>query len=203
MKDRLNDFGQRLKKLRNGSGLSQAQFAERAGISVEHLSKLERGAGGPSFTVLWRLADALRLNPGEFFVESSSSGQGYKGSLPVETHVDELPSIRVEYASAEMEWSPTFLALVGDGGRPEKPSFQVLEQRYVHPDDRKRAAMLHNDVMRSKDVDLAHLRLKTGNGNVSHCLVDWIIKRYGDGEPFEAVGRFLDLTDLLRKGGLG
>jgi transcriptional regulator with XRE-family HTH domain len=53
--------------LRIGGGLTQKQLAERAGISVDFLSLIERGKNSPSFDNLDDLADALGVSVAELF----------------------------------------------------------------------------------------------------------------------------------------
>ena len=53
-------FGQRLKAIRLARKLSQEQFAELLGISVDFLSLIERGINAPSFENLD--AFSARLN---------------------------------------------------------------------------------------------------------------------------------------------
>ena len=52
-------FGQRLRHVRRLAALTQAALAERAGISLPHLNKIERGAATPSLAVVGALAEAL------------------------------------------------------------------------------------------------------------------------------------------------
>jgi predicted ATPase/transcriptional regulator with XRE-family HTH domain len=59
-------FGARLKQLRVGAGLSQEALAERAGLSADALSALERGTRrAPQRATLAALASALDLSKGE------------------------------------------------------------------------------------------------------------------------------------------
>jgi transcriptional regulator with XRE-family HTH domain len=53
-------FGQRLRAIRHERGLTQEQFAELVGISVDFLSLIERGVNAPSFEVLEQIGRALR-----------------------------------------------------------------------------------------------------------------------------------------------
>ena len=61
------DFGNRLKAIRRGRALTQEQFAELVGISVDFLSLIERGINAPSFEVLERMAGRLDLQVRELF----------------------------------------------------------------------------------------------------------------------------------------
>jgi transcriptional regulator with XRE-family HTH domain len=60
-------FGQKVRWLRGERGLTQEQLAERAGISVDFLSLIERGKSSPSFENLEELADALEASVAELF----------------------------------------------------------------------------------------------------------------------------------------
>lgn len=53
--------------MRSERGLTQEQLAERAGISVDFLSLIERGKSSPSFENLDELADALDVPVAELF----------------------------------------------------------------------------------------------------------------------------------------
>src|SRR5690242_1608153 len=62
MSDDYQGFGWRLRSCRQSAGLSQEGLAERSGLSVRAISKLERGhARWPYQDTLRRLADALEL----------------------------------------------------------------------------------------------------------------------------------------------
>lgn len=61
------NFGLRLKALRSLRTLTQADLAEQTGLSVEYLSKIERGLSSPSFKVIALLCDTLRVGPADLF----------------------------------------------------------------------------------------------------------------------------------------
>jgi transcriptional regulator with XRE-family HTH domain len=58
-------FAMKLKKLRESKGLTQAELAERAGISREYLARLELGQHDPHLSRLRKLAQALRVKVSE------------------------------------------------------------------------------------------------------------------------------------------
>ena len=60
-------FGNRLKFLRIKTGYTQEQLAEKADISVDFLSMVERGINAPSFDSLEKLSMALDLPVKELF----------------------------------------------------------------------------------------------------------------------------------------
>lgn len=55
------DFGNRIRAIRRERKLTQEQFAELVGISVDFLSLIERGINSPSFEVLEQMAVSLRM----------------------------------------------------------------------------------------------------------------------------------------------
>jgi len=60
-------FGRRVRALREKHSLTQEEFAERAGISVDFLSLIERGRNSPSFENLQGIADALHVSVASLF----------------------------------------------------------------------------------------------------------------------------------------
>jgi transcriptional regulator with XRE-family HTH domain len=66
-------FGQRLRQERQKRGWTLKELSRRSGVSVSHISSLERGVRmKPSVEAAKRLADALAL-PLEFFLEDPSA----------------------------------------------------------------------------------------------------------------------------------
>jgi len=55
------DFGKRLLAIRHERKLTQEQFAEHTGISVDFLSLIERGINAPSFETIEQMAKRLRV----------------------------------------------------------------------------------------------------------------------------------------------
>ena len=58
-----------IKKYRNLAGISQAELAERVGVSHEFIRRNESKKGRKSFSVdtLWKFSVALDINPGLLF----------------------------------------------------------------------------------------------------------------------------------------
>ena len=52
-------LGDRLRALRHGRGETLTETAKRAGVSMQYLSEIERGAKEPSSEVIAAVADAL------------------------------------------------------------------------------------------------------------------------------------------------
>ena len=60
-------FGSRLKSIRLDRQLTQEQFAELLGMSVDFLSLIERGVNAPSFETLEQMSERLALPVAAFF----------------------------------------------------------------------------------------------------------------------------------------
>lgn len=61
-----NKLGDRLKKIRKGLNLTQAQLAEKAGISLMSIRRYESGERTPNFKQLEKLAVAMGIHFYEF-----------------------------------------------------------------------------------------------------------------------------------------
>ena len=59
------DFGERLEGLKDLSGLSWGEFAERLGVTQRGLAKWRRG-GPPSGAYLWAIIELARELPGGY-----------------------------------------------------------------------------------------------------------------------------------------
>ena len=66
-------FGQLVRRLREAAGLSQEDFAARAGVHRTYIGGIERGERNPTLTTIYRLARALRVSPARLFEESSNN----------------------------------------------------------------------------------------------------------------------------------
>lgn len=63
-------LGAKLKTLRNNLGLSRAEVAQRAGVSVSLVAQIENGRTHPSLETLQRLSDVLGISPCYLIVEN-------------------------------------------------------------------------------------------------------------------------------------
>lgn len=61
LSDRELRFAGVVATMRRARGLSQAALAERAGLAVDTIGRLERGAFSPSLETLFKLADGLSV----------------------------------------------------------------------------------------------------------------------------------------------
>ena len=69
-----NMLAKKLKLLRTEKGLSQAQLAEKAEISIPFLSAIERGTKWPYPETLAKLAEALNAEISDLFSSGIKSG---------------------------------------------------------------------------------------------------------------------------------
>lgn len=60
-------FGRQLRKMRRDRDMTQEQFSESVGISVDFLSLMERGINAPSFETLERIARVLKVRVHDLF----------------------------------------------------------------------------------------------------------------------------------------
>lgn len=65
-------FGQRVRELRESKSWSQEYFAEVSGLHRTYISGIERGTRNPTLTVIWQIANALEVRPGELFVREET-----------------------------------------------------------------------------------------------------------------------------------
>lgn len=69
------EMGQRIRKFRKASNLSQEQLAEKAGISVTHMSHIETGNTKLSLAVLVKIADALSVQTDAIIYEKPQTNK--------------------------------------------------------------------------------------------------------------------------------
>jgi transcriptional regulator with XRE-family HTH domain len=60
------DIGQRLRGIRRTLDLTLAATAERTGVSIAHLSKIENGQISPSFDIIKKICDGLNVSIEDF-----------------------------------------------------------------------------------------------------------------------------------------
>lgn len=63
------DFGKRIKKLRNTLGLSQEKFALKIGMDRTYYASVEAGKRNISICNIKKIADGLNVTLGELFAD--------------------------------------------------------------------------------------------------------------------------------------
>ncbi|MFT4264828.1 MAG: helix-turn-helix transcriptional regulator [Nocardioides sp.] len=66
-------FGIRVRSLRTPLGLSQEGLGQVADLDRTYIGGIERGERNVSLDNIWKLADALGVEPGELFAEENSA----------------------------------------------------------------------------------------------------------------------------------
>lgn len=64
---KLRKFGNRLKEIRIQKGLTQAELAEKIGLSTNFIGMIERGARNTTTDKMFLIFEALEIHPSKFF----------------------------------------------------------------------------------------------------------------------------------------
>jgi transcriptional regulator with XRE-family HTH domain len=75
-------FAGRLRELREQAGLSQKELAEKADLTTDGISRLERGDRSPSWETAVALAEALDVDCRAFLQEPAERPEGGRGRPP-------------------------------------------------------------------------------------------------------------------------
>ncbi len=65
MADIRKKLGKRISQLRMEAGMKQAKLSEKADLSIDSISRIERGDRAPSLESLESIAEALQVDPAE------------------------------------------------------------------------------------------------------------------------------------------
>lgn len=65
-------FGQAVRALRQERGLSQEEFAARAGVHRTYMGGIERGERNPTLTTIHKIASALSVAPNRLLERAGS-----------------------------------------------------------------------------------------------------------------------------------
>lgn len=66
------NYGERLKKLRSVSGLTQEEVALRADITTSYYGQLERGQANPSVAMLEKICSVMKISIADIFTEANT-----------------------------------------------------------------------------------------------------------------------------------
>jgi len=70
------EIGERIRSRRAALGMSQAELADRIGMSFQQVQKYERGANRIASSILVRVAGALNCAPGDLLVSGKAKVRG-------------------------------------------------------------------------------------------------------------------------------
>ena len=85
--------------------MTQQQLAELVNLSVEMITKLERGVSGASFTAIEALAEALKISPAELFTTEVRGGAFDRRRL------NDLTSKLASLSDGDLIWATQLLEL--------------------------------------------------------------------------------------------
>ena len=71
IEDEMNFVINKIKKIRTDKGISQLELANTANFSQSFLANVESGKKRPSLLTILRIAEALNVNPREFFSDTT------------------------------------------------------------------------------------------------------------------------------------
>jgi len=140
-------FGDRIRSLRQASGLSQEAFADHCGFARSYMSRIERGRGNPSLDAIETLAVALRVEVQELFV-SEKPAQGAR----------KRATVRVPYAAD------------GSCFRPDLRMSRSNRYHVGERDDPQEFDRFEDALAYLKKMDVAVWRRPNANGN-------WVLVR--------------------------
>lgn len=104
MEDLRKRFGRLVAAHRRRAGISQRELSDRADISVEMVSKIEIGATGARFGNIEKLANALSVDPAEFFTtEVPSSTFKRRAYIDLTTRLASLSDDELEWIKGVIE----------------------------------------------------------------------------------------------------
>ena len=162
-------IGARVKALRESSGFSLRDLAERSGVSAPMLSQVERGETSPTLTVAARIASGLELRLSQLLrldedgaVTIVRAGQRRRGGNPRRGHRFEVLTAAQPGERAEL--SRHTLAPGGSTGASDDPPIHepgsretalVLDGRVVLVCDGRRHELGQGDTV-TFDADLPH-----------------------------------------------
>lgn len=94
-------IGERIARRRRELRLTQAKVAEKAEISDQYLSNIERAVSIPSTEVVMRLAAALDTTPDEFLVGTVSHDERWRGVAELLRPMD---ARKLSLAKSFLQW---------------------------------------------------------------------------------------------------
>ena len=98
-------FGTCLRQGRRSRGLTQAQLAEAAGLSLEMIGRLERGLTAPSFDTIAALVAALQISPAELLGAEPTGIVGLRGEV-----LDRISKLLASSSDADLKRAERVLA---------------------------------------------------------------------------------------------
>ncbi len=135
-------FGRRLRQLRRLAGLTQVVLAERSGVSLEHLNKIERGAAAPSLAAIEALHRALGVAPASLFLFDDPAGADEARGEAESVVAARLGLFSLRPDTNLIRVAPSLRRLLGYAGKARRePAGDFLAEVFPGQVDRIAAAM--------------------------------------------------------------
>ncbi len=190
-------FGRRLRFLRTLESLTQSDLAGRLGITVEHLSNMERGASAPSYSMVIRLAEALGTEPANLFLFARDSNDSPGGNIPGfewTSYIAAVGSYEYVAHTGITYWSDSLYQLLGvEPGEVEAGPESFIRQ--VHPEDRARAMQITAELKAGRDLPMQNFRVVRKDGRERFVLTHRTAERDAAGRLLRLHGVVLDVTE--------
>ncbi len=107
-------IGERIRKFRALSGLSQENVAEELGMSTANYGKIERGEITISVNHLFAIAAVFHIHPGDFFTEPNSTA---KEPNAIYTPIQDFIELQATVATMQKDINKMKVSLKKWGGR--------------------------------------------------------------------------------------
>ena len=197
--ERLRQFGERLRSLRQLEALTQAELAEKADISFEHVNKMERGAAAPSFATICALADALEVEPAHLFLFPMGPEPDEDGDDALKT----LPSTMTDMGYWEHTpgkdvtvFTEALFRILGYGPGEVESSLELMGKHALAEDKHRLEDALEQSV-EGAPVKGFELRLLRRDGEIRHAIMGCKALFEG-GSLMRLCGVVLDVTEFKR-----
>lgn len=137
----LVQLGERVRKVRNGRGMTRKELAAAAGVSERHLGNLELGVGNASVLILLQVARALKTSPAELLDEQARLSPEWVLIRELLAHQDETTLRRaresiktiVDGAPSSEGARPPRIALIGLRGAGKSTLGTMLAEDLGYP----------------------------------------------------------------------
>lgn len=199
-------FGQRVRLLRERSGKTQAQLAERIGVTEQYIGMIERGRSSPSFAVIQKLCQALAVTPAHLFLQQPERSLSDPPRSPGADPAASGPSPDVGYWEKNLVTGKIFLSRAMHrifGLPPEETQNWDMEKFLdrVHPEDRDTVRQYEPRLLTENRPISFRFRYFSDGGaapqtRTAQCWVN--LETDGQGRPLAACGSICDVTGTPR-----
>lgn len=137
----LVQLGERIRRVRNGRGMTRKELASAAEVSERHLGNLELGVGNASVLILLQVAQALKTSPAELLDDQAGHSPEWHLIRELLANQDEATLRRarevmlpiVDSATTASGQRPTRVALIGLRGAGKSTLGRMLAEDLDYP----------------------------------------------------------------------